>query len=111
VARGAQPSTQEPNHSLQPDRLDTVVRDGDAFLGAGDGSDPRAVNVVGAGGEVASGGPKERCLLTVLTLYAGAVVAEDRLVDVVDGSASGPWLGGAAPSGEPASQGITDVRR
>ena len=44
------------------------------------------VGVVGAGGEVELGGPKERCLLTVLTLHAGAVVAEDRLVEAL-------WMG------------------
>ena len=38
------------------------------------------VGIVGSGGEVELGGPKERCLLTVLTLHAGAVVAEHRLV-------------------------------
>ena len=41
------------------------------------------VGLVGTGGEVELGGPKERCLLTVLTLHAGAVVAEDRLVEAL----------------------------
>ena len=44
------------------------------------------VGVVAAGGEVELGGPKERCLLTVLSVHAGAVVAEDRLVEAL-------WLG------------------
>ena len=41
------------------------------------------VGLVGAGGGVELGGPKERCLLTVLTLHVGAVVAEDRLVEAL----------------------------
>ena len=41
------------------------------------------LGMVGPGGEVELGGPKERCLLTVLTLHAGAVVAEDRLIDAL----------------------------
>ena len=41
------------------------------------------VGLVGAGGEVELGGPKERCLLTVPILHVGAVVAEDRLVEAL----------------------------
>ena len=44
------------------------------------------VGMVGAGGEVELGGSKERCLLTVLTVHAGEVVAEDRLVEAL-------WMG------------------
>ncbi|HEX5812050.1 MAG TPA: BTAD domain-containing putative transcriptional regulator, partial [Pseudonocardia sp.] len=36
--------------------------------------------------EVELGGPKERCLLTVLTLHMGAVVTEDRLIEAL-------WMG------------------
>ena len=45
------------------------------------------VEVVGPDGVVPLGGAKERCLLAVLAVNAGAVVAEDRLVDALwDGS-------------------------
>ena len=41
------------------------------------------VELVGPGGRVPLGGPKERCLLAVLAVHAGAVVAEDSLVDAL----------------------------
>ena len=45
------------------------------------------VEVVGPDGVVPLGGAKERCLLAVLAVNAGTVVAEDRLVDALwDGS-------------------------
>ena len=62
-------------------RLDTVVCSGDAVRALVRILGP--VGVVGARGEVELGGPKERCLLTVLTLNVGAVVAEDRLIDAL----------------------------
>ena len=51
--------------------MDTMVR----LLGP--------VDVVGPGGEVRLGGPKERCLLSVLATHAGRVVPEDQLVDAL----------------------------
>ncbi len=41
------------------------------------------IEAVGPGGVVALGGPKERCLLAVLAVHAGTVVAEDRLIDAL----------------------------
>ena len=41
------------------------------------------VEVVGPDGEVQLGGPKERCLLAVLAVHHGEVVAEDCLVDAL----------------------------
>ena len=62
------------------------MRDGDAVLMRALVRILGPVGMVGAGGEVELGGSKERCLLTVLTLHAGAVVAEDRLVEAL-------WMG------------------
>ena len=44
------------------------------------------VEVVGPDGAVRLGGPKERCLLAMLALHAGRVVAEDLLVDALWGA-------------------------
>jgi len=41
------------------------------------------VEVAGPDGTVPAIGPKERCLLAVLGVNAGAVVAEDQLVDAL----------------------------
>ncbi|MCX6466768.1 MAG: BTAD domain-containing putative transcriptional regulator, partial [Pseudonocardiales bacterium] len=41
------------------------------------------VEVLGPDGARRAGGPKERCLLTVLGVHAGRVVAEDRLVEAL----------------------------
>jgi DNA-binding SARP family transcriptional activator len=41
------------------------------------------VEVAGRDGTVSAIGPKERCLLAVLGVNAGAVVAEDQLVDAL----------------------------
>jgi DNA-binding SARP family transcriptional activator len=41
------------------------------------------VEVFGRTGRVQLGGPKERCLLAVLAVHAGEVVAEDRLIDAL----------------------------
>lgn len=43
------------------------------------------IEVVGPDGTVRPGGPKDRCLLAVLAVHAGEVVAEDRLVDALWG--------------------------
>ena len=54
-----------------PGHMDVVVR----LLGP--------VDVVGPTGEVRLGGPKERCLLSVLATAPGRVVPEDQLVDAL----------------------------
>jgi len=49
------------------------------------------VEVVGRDGAVRLGGPKERCLLAMLAVHAGRVVAEDLLVDALGRTALARW--------------------
>ena len=68
------------------DCLDTVMCSGDAVVVRALVRILGPVGVVGARGEVELGGPKERCLLTLLTVHMGAVVTEDRLIEAL-------WMG------------------